>query len=244
VVCALLATACPTEEDSSGAQPIITQQPRATTATQQAPTFTGQTVTFPSSPLDVEATAADLGYGGSLAYQWYKADSISGGGTSIAGAKSSEYYPPINIAGTTFYYVVVSNNGSSTTSVRVPVQVMPSSGTAPETLIHAATPTVSVSGDNTYGQNVVPGDLVADATADDLGSGGVLSYQWYCQKDSVISPVGTNSPKYRPSTVGKGSWSYFVIVTNTNTGTNKSGRPITGQTTVQVKSNSATVTVN
>jgi glucuronoarabinoxylan endo-1,4-beta-xylanase len=64
----------------------------------------------------VEAAITD---GGTLSYQWYKADAIGASGTVIGEAINHFYSPPTDQTGTNYYYAEVSNsNGETKTSTK------------------------------------------------------------------------------------------------------------------------------
>jgi hypothetical protein len=74
----------------------------------------------PGNPfiLSVGATAADLGSGGVLSYQWYANTSMSNSnGEAIPDAINATYEVPRGSAGTYYYYCVVTNTNSSVNGV-------------------------------------------------------------------------------------------------------------------------------
>jgi glucuronoarabinoxylan endo-1,4-beta-xylanase len=99
---------CPTEGETNNtggttdettgksATPAITAQP--------ASRFYEIGGTVPTLTVTVQA-----GEGGTLTYQWYKADSPGGGGTLVEGATAATYQPTDTEAGTYYYYVIVTN---------------------------------------------------------------------------------------------------------------------------------------
>ena len=84
--------------------------------------------------------------------------------------------------------------------------------------------------DGTYTVGDTATALTVTATVTD---GGELSYKWY-KGDELIS--GATSKSYTPSTAEAGTFTYKVVVTNTNNSVN-------GEKTATAES-SATVTVN
>jgi hypothetical protein len=137
-------------------------------------------------PLTVTATAADLGSGGVLSYQWYvNTLETTKGGTPLAGANSASYTPDISgwEAGTTrYYYVIVTNtnesvNGAKTASITSGIRTI-----NVQEKVEAAAPVIEEqsAGTWTYYQGATANYLEVYATSVD---GGIVSYQWY--KNSV-----------------------------------------------------------
>ena len=180
-----------------------------------------------ASPLKVTATAADLGSGGVLSYQWYvNTLETTEGGTPLAGANSAGYTPDISgwEAGTKqYYYVIVTNtnegvNGAKTASITSGIKAV-----NVQEKVDAAAPVIEEqsAGSWTYYQGAAANCLEVYATADD---GGIVSYQWY--HNSVNNNTngealeGATGRIYRPSTETTGTTYYYVVVTNTNTKVN------------------------
>ena len=89
--------------------PVINTQPSS---------FTGEKPD--SLTLSIVATSSD---GGSLTYQWYKANNLTSEGTKISGATSSTYQiPDSDLDGTKYYYCVVTNTISDNGDYGVKVQ--------------------------------------------------------------------------------------------------------------------------
>ena len=179
------------------------------------------------SPMTVTATAADLGSGGVLSYQWYvNTLETTEGGTPLAGANSASYTPEISgwEAGTTrYYYVIVTNtnesvNGAKTASITSGIRTINVQERA-----NAAAPVIEEqsAGTWTYYQGATANYLEVFATSVD---GGIVSHQWY--QNSVNDNTGgeaiegATDRRYRPSTETTGSAYFYVVVTNTNTQVN------------------------
>jgi hypothetical protein len=82
-------------------EPNITNHPASATVALNA-----------SYSLSVSASSPD---GGTLSYQWHSnTEATNSGGTSLgAGARSANYFPPINAVGTYYYFVEVTNTISN-----------------------------------------------------------------------------------------------------------------------------------
>jgi hypothetical protein len=247
LVCALLVTACPTEESSGGSsKPVITQQPNGFSVPKDTTSYVAPAVPGYTGPgLIVTATAENLGYGGvALSYQWYEvATNTNTGGTAIANATGSTYRPRVNKNDNKYYYCEVKNGSSSVTSV--PAQII-FYDPAPFVQVDAATPTGAIGGYTGGQRGSQASDIVVAATAADTSYGGVIHYKWYCQVGSKIYEVGKDSPRFRPSTAGTGTYTYTCQFWNENgtTGTDSTGRTINGLTIRQGTSVSTTVTIN
>ena len=98
-------------------------------------------------------------------------------------------------------------------------------------VVNAETPIISKGlADGTYTVGATATALSVEATVSD---GGTLTYQWYKGDEEI---PGATSNSYTPSTEAAGTFTYKVVVTNTNNSVN-------GEKTATAES-SATVTVN
>ncbi len=192
-----------------------------------------------AAPLSVKAVVSD---GGTISYKWYENNENSAeNGTEIAGANSESYTPSTGTAGIKYYYVIATNDnpdatGSTTaaeTSAVTPVQV--------KEPVHAEPPKITgLTGKTSYlqGDTISSDDwLIVSATVDDEGT---ISYRWYSKasdeggSDTLVS----ENDCCIPSTNVAGTFSYYVVVTNTN-----NNEWITGNTTASVTSDDIVVTV-
>ena len=121
ILAVLFFTACPQDIDDNaenGGDP-ITPPPAQTPQAAQTPEIASQpqggytaalnsTVAF---PLAVTVTVPSDG--GTLTYQWYRAESETAEGQPIPGATDRRYTPPFDTAGTVYYYVAVTNTNNA-----------------------------------------------------------------------------------------------------------------------------------
>ena len=173
-----------------------------------------------AAELTVEATVND---GGTLSYQWYKADSADDTtGTVISDEITASYTPSIPASITadvvTWYWVVVTNTKDGQTALiksavaRVTVTNTPSPP--------AAVPVIGTQPQNAeYAPGAAASALTVAATVTDDGT---LSYKWF-KADSAdgegAAITGANGASYTPVlpasvTADTVIW-YWVVVTNT-----------------------------
>lgn len=168
--------------------------------TDEVPYTVGDTATA----LTVTAEALN---GGTLAYQWYTAESADAEGTAIDGAAQASYTPATTAAGTTYYYVTVSDGTNTITSQRTPVTVT----IAKETYLSAfsvGTKTITIqNGVYHYDATVVPiGMLKLGATLSDAAP-----------KNSAITYKFTNSKGVeKKGTISSGKTAILTFVFDTN----------------------------
>ena len=168
--------------------------------TDEVPYTVGDTATA----LTVTAEALN---GGTLAYQWYTAESADAEGTAIDGAAQASYTPATTAAGTTYYYVTVSDGTNTITSQRTPVTVT----IAKETYLSAfsvGTKTITIqNGVYHYDATVVPiGMLKLGATLSDAAP-----------KNSTITYKFTNSKGVeKKGTISSGKTAILTFVFDTN----------------------------
>jgi hypothetical protein len=252
-----LVTACPTEDSGAvSSKPIITQQP---TGFQAASALLITVAPIPedyysSAILTVEAETSNSGIGGGpLTYQWYyNATDSNSGGTEVPNAKGATLKPSIKAVSDRWYFCEVKNGSSSVRSETAHVVVYDRTLSPAPTYYDAAAVSGTAVITNTNAAPVTRGSQAKDlevsgVTIADANCGGVLHYKWFCEVNGKWSEVGKDSPKYRPSTAGKGTYSYSVLIWNENAaGTDSSGYKING-ITKQYYSGTitpATVTIN
>ena len=162
-----------------------------------------------ATALSVEATVSD---GGTLTYQWYKNE------VKITGATSKSYTPSTTTAGTFKYKVVVTNTNEGVTGNTTAAAESSATVTVKSTdpvVVDAATPLISKGlADGTYKVGATATALSVEATVSD---GGTLTYQWYKGDEEI---PGATSNSYTPSTEAAGTFTYKVVVTNTNNSVN------------------------
>ncbi|HCQ12936.1 PKD domain-containing protein, partial [Flavobacterium sp.] len=186
---------------------IVTVNNAPTINTQPLPTQSicvGGSITNPLSATFVNGT-------GTASYQWFSnTTSSNSNGTSISGATSATYTPPVfNSAGTFYYYVVINFTGNgcgSVTSAVASVDVLPDPIVSTQPL-----PT------QTLCQNETPTNLTVTAT----GGTGTFNYQWFSTTTATTTggtAVGTNSPIFTPPTNTVGTSYYYCAITQTGIG--------------------------
>ena len=174
--------------------------------------------------ISVEATVPT---GGAISYQWFSNTSANTtSGTAISGATSSSLSVPTSTVGVFHRYVVITNTQSS--------------GTATVTSILSTTtvnPGAPVIMTQPTDRSVALGETCnISVTAQLPPTSGLLSYQWFRNTTASITGgtfVGTNSSSYSVPTSARGSYYFYVVITNT-----QNSRIAT------VTSNPITVTVN
>lgn len=169
---------------------------------------------------------------GTVSYQWYSNTTNSNiGGTSISGATSSTYSPPVyTIPGNYYYYATVSLNGNG---------CLPATSNAAEVVVFAD-PTISSqpTASQTLCQNATPLNL--DVTAS--GGNGTFSYQWYSNSTNTNTGgtliAGATSNSYTPLTTAIGTTYYYCVVSQNST----SGCNVTSSTAAIIVISSPTIT--
>ena len=174
-----------------------------------------QTLCLNATPSNLSVTASTAtGTISATGYQWYSNTTNSTSGASpIAGANTSSYTTPTNVAGTKYYFAVITNsfNCTTTTIVSGAINVNP-------------LPTISSQpSQNTQTKclNEAFTNLSVSATA---GSGSILKYEWYSNITNSTTGgtlVANNASSaltntYTPSSSSTGVLYYYVIVYNTN----------------------------
>jgi O-glycosyl hydrolase len=182
------------------------------------------------------SVSADTGDGGTISYQWYRANStIAEHGTPIEGATSSGlnltrglFDEDAEEAEGTYYFFVVATNTNTRVPGRRETQTISDVVTVTITLSpNAAQPEILA---QPQGMILFVGDELsaADAVSIDADSedGGEISFQWYRNTRSANSGgaviAGAIKESYKLSddsnfnTDASGSYYYYVVVTNTN----------------------------
>ena len=223
IVSLLILNGCQNPDSGTGEQPVIVDA--------ETPAITEQpqdeTYILGVDPEDVDylSVAATVKDGGTLSYQWYKADDETEEGVQVSG-NVSQIKPEIPTAIDDdpfyiFYYVVVTNsnsnvNGKTTASItsrRARIAVSDSD----EPFINAQTPVID---EQPESANYDLFDIITPLTVEaSVVDGGDLSYQWY-ETDAVNNDgteiSGADGESYTPSFRQSGTFHFYVIVTNTN----------------------------
>ena len=208
---------------TDAAKPTITLQPKNLSVSSDE-NFT----------LSVDATVSD---GGTISYQWYRANDEKSEGYLILDAINKEYTTKYTLLGNDtekvfYYYAIVTNTNDKVDGIK---EVSVSSSRAKVTIdnkIHAKMPIIITQPKDFTG--IKPDSLVlsVEALVDDEGE---LSYQWY--KDDVKIDNAKNSTYEIPQVDLVGTKKYYVIVTNTN-------KNVNGNTVATTKSNEVTVSIS
>ena len=177
-----------------------------------------------AAAMTVNATASDEGAsGGVLTYQWYK------NGSDIPGETGKSYTPVISDIGSLDYYVVVTNTNNTVNGNTI---AKATSSTA-TIKVDPAVPSISP---QPQGKTYIRGDtaiaMTVNATANDEGIGGILSYQWYKNGSDIPGETGKSYTPVLPSSPSIDN--YHVIVTN----------KLNGVTTATATSSTAVITLN
>jgi len=159
----------------------------------------------------LELSVTAIGGSPSLTYQWYSNTSLSNtGGTSIAGATSSNYAPASSSAGTYYYYCIISASGTGCTSVT----------TNAVTVTVVADPSISVQPSNIT--ECVGGTTALSVTA--INGTPSLTYQWYSNtslsNSGGTSITGANSSTYTPASSTAGNYYYYCVINASGNGCN------------------------
>jgi gliding motility-associated-like protein len=183
------------------ADPTISTQPTAT-----------QTICVGGAPSNL--TLAYSNGTGTATYQWYSNTTNSTtGGTSIAGATSATYAPPvINTAGNYYYYGIATLSGTGCGTA--------TSAVAQVTVVADPTMTTQPLSTQTVCQSA-PATALAVAYS---GGTGVATYQWYSNTSNSTTGgtliAGAVNASYTPATATVGTQYYYCIVTLAGTGCN------------------------
>ena len=165
------------------------------------------TVGEKATALTVTATVTD---GGELSYKWYKGDEL------ISGATSESYTPDTTTAGKITYKVVVTNTNNNVNGEKTATADSSATVIVNDIVIkNAEKPTIKTGlagGKYTVGATATA--LSVEATVSD---GGTLTYQWY---KNEVKITDATSESYIPSTEAAGTFTYKVVVTNTNNSVN------------------------
>ena len=145
---------------------------------------------------------------GAPSYQWFiNTTNSNTGGTSISGATSSTYTPPVfTLASTYFYYVTITLSGTSCGNL--------TSSVAEIIVDNDPTITTQPLNSQTVCQNATATDLSVTLT----GENGTYSYQWYSNLTNNATGgtiiTGATSSIYSPLTTTVGTKYYYVITQN------------------------------
>ena len=162
----------------------------------------------------------DLGKNGYLTYQWYKTDKRGLQRIKLENQTKKGYRPTIGHTETTEYYLCEVYNhkyGHKTTWTSAPIEIK----TINAPVVDAATPYLRQPFQAvTCYQNSVT-EFTVDAHADDLSSGGTLTYQWFRTADStgeLHDPVTepSTSPVFQIPTDTLGQATYYCRIVNHN----------------------------
>jgi len=192
-------------EVGAAQEPIITQEPAATTAYK-----IGDEI----KPLTIAAISPD---GGKLSYQWYSyinpAEYTDQTGTAIDGAISDSFTPKITLPQIYRYYVIVTNTrGNSTAKIQsARITVTISEGPAYPAILKQP------SDENLYFSGAAM-DVVLSVIAESP-EGGKLSYQWFSSAEftnvgGTLIPGATNT-EYTATVNNLGKTYYYVEIINT-----------------------------
>ncbi|MDR2710099.1 MAG: putative Ig domain-containing protein [Burkholderiales bacterium] len=185
---------------------------------------------IPASTVGTDITPIDVSTGVSGGTIPYTFEAIGlPGGITIGGTTGVISGAPTTPGAVGTATITVKDNAGASESITINYGAISAAA-----LVDAQTPTITTQPvDATYTQNGSAADLIVAANVTD---GGTLTYQWYNASGAITGAIGTS---YTPSTTATGTFTYYVIVTNTN-----NDPAITGATTATRTSNTATVTVN
>ena len=172
-----------------------------------------------TDPLTVEAEipATDLGKGGYLTYQWYRAESKDGLGTPINGQTGSAFTPGISdIEETKYYYCEVTNHKYGKHAVKRTATAEISTVTGE--IVNAKAPVFDSFSPSTVTCYV--GDRPQIRVNARSLDNGKLAYQWFAKLDTMTNtleePLGDaqTSPTFIPPTDHEGTFKYYCKITN------------------------------
>ncbi len=166
---------------------------------------------------------------GTPTYQWFSTPA-----SSISGATSNSYTPPVySTTGTFNYYATISLSGSGCDALT----------STNGTVIVVADPTAIISSDASYCQNA--GSVLALAVVVSSGQ-GTPSYQWYSNivgGNTTGSPIaGATAISYTPPVTATGITYYYCVITQS--GANCSVNSPAAQITVTPAPNFTTQPTN
>ena len=188
-----------------------------------------------STNLTVEASVTD---GGTLSYQWQRAEGASGGSfADIEGAVSDTWIPGTETPGTSRYRVIVTNTNRSVNGSQTAAATSETATVTVNAIVDAETPDITT---HPRSRTVNAGDSAMLTVEASVTDGGILSYQWQraegASGGSFADIEGAVSDTWIPGTETLGTSRYRVIVTNTN-------RSVNGSQTASATSNTASFTV-
>jgi hypothetical protein len=189
-----------------------------------------------TASLSVSVSVTD---GGALTYQWYSnAQASNAGGAAISGATAASYTTPVlSAAGSYYYYCVITNTNNAVNGEKA--ATVGSNVAKVTVLVNAQTPVIGTQpAANTAISSGGTATLTVSATVSD---GGTLSYQWY-SNNAASGENGSNissatSASYATPALSTGSYYYYCVITNTNSGAS-------GNKVATITTNVATVTAS
>ena len=203
-----------------------------------------QNVTVSSGQNFTLSVVASVSDGGSLSYQWYKADDDISVGAKIDNATSAEFTSSYELENgesqkTFYYYVVVVNtnnkvNGTKTSSVTSNYATV-----SVNNKVNAVIPLIQTQPSSFTGEKPDSLSLSVVATVSD---GGNLTYQWYKSANATSEGTkiseATSSIYQIPDSDLEGTWYYYCVVSNTIQDNGDGGVKVQS-----VKSNYVTITI-
>ena len=203
-----------------------------------------QNVTVSSGQNFTLSVVASVSDGGSLSYQWYKAEDDISVGAKIDNATSAEFTSSYELENgesqkTFYYYVVVVNtnnkvNGTKTSSVTSNYATV-----SVNNKVNAVIPLIQTQPSSFTGEKPDSLSLSVVATVSD---GGNLTYQWYKSANATSEGTkiseATSSIYQIPDSDLEGTWYYYCVVTNTIQDNGDGGVKVQS-----VKSNYVTITI-
>lgn len=171
------------------------------------PVATAQTICVGGTANEFEVTYS--GGTGNPSYQWFSNDSNTNtGGTAIPSAITNTYAPSaFSTSGNFYYYAEVSLNKTGCAPVAsdfFEINVV-------SELIIDTQPMASLA----FCKEASPVDLSVSVSG---GTSSPKNYQWYQNSGGTITMVGNNSNKYTPDTKNVGTLSYYVVITQPESG--------------------------
>ena len=187
-----------TSNSTSTALISVTPAPAITATPSTQNVDVGQTIT-------IAGIVTSAGSGGD-SFQWY--NTTSGSAVLIGGATSNAYTATATPTGTFTYNVVVTDSdgmAGSSNVVTVIVSPLPTISVAPSSQTEDVGQPISITG-----------------TVTNAGSGGD-SFQWYNTTSGIAIPItGANSLVYSTNAGAAGTFTYNIVITDSNGGTGTS----------------------
>ena len=170
--------------------------------------------------VDASIPEKDRGKGGYLTYQWYKTNKQGTEKALLRNETNAKFYPPIGNAANTEYYVCEVTNhkyGKKAVWTSKPIEIR----TLDEPFVDTATPVLLQDFQPVTCYANSQAQITVHADAQDLQSGGTLTYQWFRNKDmtgTLFDPVTepSTSPVFTIPTDTVGKATYYCRIVNTN----------------------------